>query len=318
MDKIPQELIGEILKFIPLVNDLEKIDNEFFNDEITHILKYNKIFEVNAFKDLYECHKYKVYKIMFKSSYLTLNEKILPSNIGDLSSLMELELNGCKKIPSSIGKLKITKLTVKNCDELPITMVNMINLNELVLEVVKIPQFINELHKLKKLMIIDSIIHNFNLSNLNDLKSLTIFNCQLNDIILPNGITYLKITRNNLANFYYPFNTILYLDLSNNKINKIDIGNLTNLNTLMLDVNELKYINGLEHLTNLTFLSLSSNLFEDLTDLNYLTDITYLNISNNNIQKMNIKNLTKLGTLYIDKGLEKYIYDLPKLSLYKS
>ncbi|EAF9641306.1 hypothetical protein A6I69_13080 [Listeria monocytogenes] len=93
-----------------------------------------------------------------------------------------------------------------------------------------------------------------------------------------------------------------YLYLENNQISDISpLSNLTNLTELNLDDNQISDISPLSNLTNLPYLNLASNhQISDISPLSNLTSLTYLNLGINQISDISpLSNLTNLTYLFL-------------------
>jgi internalin A len=79
------------------------------------------------------------------------------------------------------------------------------------------------------------------------------------------------------------------------------LANLTNLETLILEGQEIRDISALAALTQLPRLSLSTNYINDITALVSLTNLHYLNLSHNEITDISaLAYLTNLEVLYLE------------------
>ncbi|MDT0294904.1 leucine-rich repeat domain-containing protein [Mesonia ostreae] len=133
-------------------------------------------------------------------------------------------------------------------------------------------------------------------------------------------------------------NTLTHLNLSGNKLNKINlINNFKKLKHLDLGSNEIKDITGLKNLGNLEYLYLDnnqitiipnldlfnliefwaySNRIKDISNIKYLTSIKSLNISDNQISNISyLSKLTKLENFNVNKNK---IHDISTLKNLKS
>ena len=90
------------------------------------------------------------------------------------------------------------------------------------------------------------------------------------------------------------------LDLNDNQLTSIpeSIGNLTKLERLYLQNNQLTSLEGIENLTNLKVLKLSNNELTSLEGIKNLTNLEVLKLSNNKLTSLKgIENLTNLEVL---------------------
>jgi Leucine-rich repeat (LRR) protein len=95
---------------------------------------------------------------------------------------------------------------------------------------------------------------------------------------------------------------ITILDCHEMKIEDISgIENLTNLDELILENNEITNIEPLKNLTRLTRLYLNRNKISDIEPLTNLTKLNHLVLRHNEITNIEpLKNLTKLKGLYLN------------------
>lgn len=97
----------------------------------------------------------------------------------------------------------------------------------------------------------------------------------------------------------------------------MDIANLENYcncNTLYLNNNLIRKIEGLSHLSKLTFLYLSGNKIQKIEGLEGLTQLNVLDLSSNLIEKIeNISHLTSLQNLNVASNLLKTAESLSEL-----
>lgn len=97
----------------------------------------------------------------------------------------------------------------------------------------------------------------------------------------------------------------------------VDIANLENYcncNTLYLNNNLIRKIEGLSHLSKLTFLYLSGNKIQKIEGLEGLTQLNVLDLSSNLIEKIeNISHLTSLQNLNVASNLLKTAESLSEL-----
>ncbi|MCH3965162.1 MAG: leucine-rich repeat domain-containing protein [Clostridium sp.] len=167
------------------------------------------------------------------------------------------------------------------------------------------------------------------IENLTSLRSLHLYNSNLNDISPLKNLTNLQdldlcytgisdITQlKNLTNLeklnlgvnqisdisaLKELKNLKTLDLGENEINDISpLEGLTNLKNLDLNYNQIQDITPLKNLTNLTLLILYENQISDITPLKKLTKLYFLDVTDNQISNINtLKGLTNLKTLYLD------------------
>ena len=90
----------------------------------------------------------------------------------------------------------------------------------------------------------------------------------------------------------------LLLKQAEGKTIKDKLLNLTNLERLELDNNNLTSLEGIENLTNLKWLDLSNNKLTSLEGIKNLTNLEVLKLSNNKLTSLKgIENLTNLEVL---------------------
>ncbi len=116
--------------------------------------------------------------------------------------------------------------------------------------------------------------------------------------------TYLNLSRLSLDKIPRQLNNLPYilrLDLSTNKLNKIErLKGFHNLKELYLYNNKINKIENLENFTKLTELWLDNNLISELENLEKLTNLNVLRLNDNQISKIeSLENLAKLTELLI-------------------
>jgi uncharacterized protein YjdB len=95
-----------------------------------------------------------------------------------------------------------------------------------------------------------------------------------------------------------------HLNLDNNQISNISaLKGLTNLQYLSLNGNQISDISALKGLTNLQYLSLNGNQISDISALNGLTNLTSLFLNSNQISDISaLKGLTSLQYLFLSNN----------------
>ena len=223
----------------------------------------------------------------------------LPTEIGRLTNLRNLELNGNKltNLPTEIGWLtNLTNLDLygNKLTNLPTEIGWLTNLTNLDLSnnhLTNLPSEIGRLTNLTNLDLYNNKLTKLpaEIGRLTNLTSLNLWSNQLTS--LPSEIGRLT----NLTN----------LDLSNNHLTNLpsEIGRLTNLTSLGLGSNHLTNLpSEIGRLTNLTSLNLSSNQLTSLpAEIVHLRNLTSLDLSSNQLRTLpnEIVRLTNL-TLGLD------------------
>ena len=131
-------------------------------------------------------------------------------------------------------------------------------------------------------------------------------------------LSYYKLTK--IPKEINELTQLEYLLLDNNQITKIEgLETLTQLEYLLLDNNQITKIGGLETLTQLKYLALNNNQITKIGGLETLTQLKYLALNNNQITKIEgIENLTQLEYLYFDNNQITKIEGLENLILLKT
>jgi len=239
-------------------------------------------------------------------NYLNLNRKnikVLPEEIGSLTSLVELDLgdHNLATLPAAIGKL--------------------INLENLNLEAnqsfskdgfgfTSLPVEIGKLTKLKSLNLNNSRLTELpseigNLTNLIELKSrYGVLNSIPTEIGKLVNLTLFDFTDNELKSIPSSIGQLSNLEnlwLSINQITEIptEIGQLINLKSLTLTSNQLVTLPiSVGQLTNLETLLLSNNQLNSLPEqIKNLTKLEFLSLSSNQLSKFDVPNLASLTNL---------------------
>lgn len=101
-------------------------------------------------------------------------------------------------------------------------------------------------------------------------------------LTLPN----LNISRINILNNLPSIvNQLTFIDLSNNDITAIPTLKLINLETLILDNNKVRFLEGLKQLSNLKKLSLKNNRLERIPTALVSATVTEVNLEGNPVQE---------------------------------
>lgn len=192
---------------------------------------------------------------------------------------LQLEYLDLKEIPRSVLKLenlRILNLFYTNLHKLPSKLGKLSRLEELNLcnyrdnlrnnTVQNLPKSLKGLKRLKILNLSTNLIREIkNLSKLNNLQELYLYECQITKIEGMEKLSNLK-----------------KLDLSNNQILKIKgLENLANLKELYLRNCKITEISGLENLTNLEILDLQNNQITKIEGMENLSNLKRLDLLNN-------------------------------------
>ena len=228
------------------------------NNLFEYILNYNSISEINNIP--FSCEKLSINNNKITAiNFNSFENKNLQLKFFDISFNKLISLNGFN---------------------------NFINLNELNLS----NNFLNdeELKNLSKL----HLLKNLNLSN-NNLKSSEI--CKILSQL--NSIEKINLNNNNIEylNFNDKCETLLQLEIDNNKINKIifNKGSLINLIYLSLNSNKIQEINSINNLFNLEYFSCIENELNEL-NINNLNNLKLLQAKNNLLNNFILSNNLQL------------------------
>lgn len=144
------------------------------------------------------------------------------------------------------------------------------------------------------------------LSGLNNLSVLIADNNNISDVdLLPASLTYLNVSRNNLADIegVQYTNNLEYLFADENNISNIDcLENKNRLKSLSLSTNSINDIAVLSGCTGLTYLNLSDNGITDVSSLNVLEKLRDLRLSNNTISNITLIPNVKYRNLYLENN----------------
>ena len=168
---------------------------------------------------------------------------------------------------------------------------------------------------------IDDIKSIQNLTKINGLKALIIWNNNIKDI---DGLKKLKdleflyLSNNDITNIkgLDSLKNLKVLKINNNQITKIEnLHNLAELRRLELSNNEIKEINSLDPLKNLVILDLSNNKISEICNLDNLEQLEQLLLQNNQISEIKeLNSLKKLKELNLSsnqigtiKGIESLV-----------
>jgi len=189
-------------------------------------------------------------------------------------------------------------------------------------ELNKLPKNISNCRNLKKILVQNSSISDFN--EIRDLKELEYLNLAFNnitDISWVKDLTKLKrlvLSTNQITNISSIKNVknLIELDLSYNQITDIlSIKNAKNLIKLDLSYNQITDISSIENLKNLKELYLSSNRVTKITSLKNLIFLKTLDLSNNFISDISaLSALSNLEFLYLENNIIEDISALNKIT----
>jgi len=253
--------------------------------------------------------------LYLSSNQLTGN---IPATIENLSNLSHLQLNEnqLEALPEAIGNLSnLTYLYVQNnqLPHIPASIENLSNLIHLLLndnQLEALPEAIGNLSNLTYLYVQNNQLPHISASigNLNNLTHLYLHNNQLEHI--PDSIGAL----NNLTELFLQNNQLSHIPAS--------LGNLNSLTILYLHNNELPYIPALiGNLTNLNRLLVHANHLEHIpASIGGLTNLTHLWLQQNQLSSLpdSLRNLMQLKELYlssnqIEGSLPNWLVDLENL-----
>jgi Leucine-rich repeat (LRR) protein len=258
-----------------------------------------------------------------KKLYIDLNLTQLPDSIGNLTNLIDLNLqnNKLSELPDSISNLKkLQKLTFysnnfTNIPDVIFKLTSLISLNFSSNNLTEIPDDIKYLNKLKELYLVNNNLSELpdSIKELNNLEELNLNETKFT--IFPNVIT--KLSNLKILNFNY--NQLTELDnnigtlhnlqklyLNQNKLTKLPdtIGNLRDIVVISLYKNNLTELpDSIGNLNELGILSVSSNKLTELPDtIVNLPNLVELDLADNQLTKLpdNIGNLQSLSELYLD------------------
>ena len=321
-------------------NNIEKIENLEGLENLEELnLSNNKISEINGLEKLVslrmlDLYDNKITEIKGLDKLVNLEQLILSKNKIE-------EIKGLDKLRN----LKILILAVNKITKM-IGLEKLNNLKELHLGVNNIEE-IKGLDKSFDLEILDLRRNKIKeINGLNNLKNLRFLkladNEELTDLINKFGgfghgfvnfpYNYVKYCRNeyvifqnefffiedkpkNLLGFNFNKNILTLQGFGIRDINEIKgLANLTHLEGLMLDHNQISNIKGLEKLENLKMLWLSNNKIEKIEGLEELQKLQELILSKNKIHEIEgLDNLINLEILKIEKNHIKKIRNLNKI-----
>ncbi|KAL2715977.1 hypothetical protein V1478_013653 [Vespula squamosa] len=147
-------------------------------------------------------------------------------------------------------------------------------------------------------------------------------------------LQYLDLSYNNLYEFYTYYDesilfnqSIIYLDLSNNNMNNLDLRVFTNLIELKLDNNDFISIHKhcyqrhvcIDEMPKLKYFSIANNKLNNIHQYIFMNTpkLVTLNISNNELEDISPElfyNLNSLENLYLDNNKLSSIYSVISLS----
>lgn len=138
-----------------------------------------------------------------------------------------------------------------------------------------------------------------NLSNCIKLKSISAEFCSLNTLLFEgcNELEYIDCSDNFISSdFNVSMKKILYIDMTNNRLNAVSISDNTALRELYLS-NNLLFTLDIEENSNLTILLVDNNNLSELL-LGGIKNLLHLDISHNNLSAIDLAEVTKLQKLY--------------------
>jgi Leucine-rich repeat (LRR) protein len=154
---------------------------------------------------------------------------------------------------------------------------------------------------------------NSSITDVNDLSQWTsYFNSQGSVGI---NLTSVEVTGNKVE-FFGNLDNISSLKCFNSNMVEYFVSNLTSLQTLNLQSNQITTINGLDTLTSLQTLTLQSNQITTINGLDNLTSLQTLDLSSNQITTIEgLESLTSLQNLYLSSNQITTIQGLDSLIL---
>ena len=164
---------------------------------------------------------------------------------------------------------------------------------------------ISNLTNLKSLSLYQADIGDISMfGNLTGLETLNLTACNISDIGPLSNLTNLKeleLYANNISDLSPLRNltNLTLLDIWGNNISDISaLSGLTNLKELWLNSNNISDVSALSNLTNITFLLLDFNNIDDISALSNLTKVEKLDINHNNISDISaLQNMSNLEWL---------------------
>ncbi len=309
--------------------------------EISHTFDYQSDFD--KWDSELISHTFDLNKL---SSLISINEIVIHSlnsqikgSVDKLSCLVNLEkieingfitdINFIEKLEKLIYlKISNTRTPVNSEFELGLDLNPLSNLTELKhLELELCNSNLSPIKNLIGLKELKLSGENLNLNPISKLINLEILN--LNYMVDLDGIPELGGDPRGLIKFISELDEIDFssissllnlreLDLSSNNIVNLEliITNLTKLEKLNLESNDIGSLDSLSNLVNLTHLNLKNNEISNLNPLSNLKNLTHLNLKNNEISNLNpLSNLKNLKEINMEERNYKFlIYDLSPIS----
>ncbi len=293
--------------------------------EVNAMIKKSSDSDLEAFLLRYKKYKKVDFYLLAKLNLRAYKRKSLPDNFEILENLEELAIDAVlERLPTSIGslsKLKELDLRGNKLSDLPDDLSNLKSLEELNLNrntLSKLPMSVTQMTNLKTLSMYDNKLSDVpkEISNLRQLQTLLLGGNSFS--FLPGSVTEIK--------------SLTHLDLAGNNLSSLpeSIGNMKNLGTLILGFRNLSGINGnklsslpesIAKLEKLYTLNLSHNNFRTVPEvIGSLKNLGYLDLSGNNISSLpaSLNNLPRLRSLTLPAGYEKqlksYVKKLKKVN----
>lgn len=180
--------------------------------------------------------------------------------------------------------------------------------------------YMPEGEKLTALAINDITIHGNNFSLANNLRYLTLANCNLYEIDLGllKNLCSLNLSGNNFielslasVNGAYEKTRLEYVDLSHNRLTDVTLHESRVIRYLDLSYNDLDEF-GYSDIDNLAYLDLSNNHLS-LVELGHMTSAKHINLSNNEFEKLTLPQTNTLN--YVNLSYNKFSFStLPYLA----
>jgi len=121
--------------------------------------------------------------------------------------------------------------------------------------------------------------------------------------------------RINDMSFVKNLTNLIWLDISNNRIKKLDgLNNLSVLKHFYIYKNEIKSLSGIEHLTALQELKVNKNRIQSLTGIGNLIELRKVDFSGNEIQSLDeVEKLSEIREIRASKNIIQILISLNSL-----